>query len=246
MTIDHLLLVDDDKEIRELLSQYLTKQGYKVSTLATGEHLLETVQEKAIQLVILDVMLPKKDGLELCRELRAYSQVPIIMLTARGEDTDKIVGLEMGADDYLPKPFNPRELLARIKAVLKRVKRSYAQQNLEDEDYLMFDNWVLDKAVMQLIAPDASIRSLSGAEFRLLEVFLNHPNRILSRDFILNHVKGRDAHPFDRSIDVQISRLRQRLNHPQCDGEIIKTIRGEGYMLTVKVSKLDRKPESKS
>lgn len=245
MTTDHLLLVDDDKEIRELLSQYLTKQGYKVSTLATGEYLLETVQEKAIQLVILDVMLPKKDGLELCRELRAHSQVPIIMLTARGEDTDKIVGLEMGADDYLPKPFNPRELLARIKAVLKRTRRGYEQQSLEDEDYLMFDHWVLDKAVMQLIAPDASIRSLSGAEFRLLEVFLNYPNRVLSRDFILNHIKGRDAHPFDRSIDVQISRLRQRLSHPQGDHEIIKTIRGEGYMLTVKVFKLDKKPESK-
>jgi two-component system OmpR family response regulator len=180
-------------------------------------------------------MLPGEDGLQLCRDLRARSNLPVIMLTARGEETDRIVGLEMGADDYLAKPFNPRELLARIKSVLRRARS--LPENLEPDavSSFAFAGWTLDVATRNLTAPDGVVVPLSGTEFKLLRAFLAHPNRVLSRDQLIDFMISRDAGPFDRAIDVQVSRLRQRLRDDAREPRIIKTVRGEGYVLAAQV-----------
>ena len=230
---DHLLIVDDDPELRELLSDYLRKNGYQTTAVADGPGMWSALSGERIDLVILDVMLPGDDGLVLCRNLRARSNLPVIMLTARGEDMDRIVGLEMGADDYLPKPFNPRELLARIKGVLRRAR------SLPDEPgkvrHIRFAGWTLAVENRHLISPQAVVVALGGGEYRLLRVFLEHPNRVLSRDQLMDWTHGREALPFDRSIDVQISRLRRRLGDDPRNPTIIKTVRNEGYMLATRV-----------
>jgi two-component system OmpR family response regulator len=210
---DHLLIVDDDPGLRELLTDYLGRNGFRVSSAGDGRGLWAALERETVDLVILDLMLPGDDGLVLCRTLRARSPIPIIMLTARGDATDRIVGLEMGADDYLPKPFNPRELLARIKALLRRTRSNDAAEPLESGTVvrLCFAGWCLEVATRQLIAPDGLRVPLGAAEYRLLRVFLDHPQRILSRDQLLDLTQGREATPFDRSIDVQVSRLRRRL-----------------------------------
>lgn len=233
---DHILIVDDDAETRRLLQAYLEKQGYRVTTAADGKALRKLL-EAAVRpdLIVLDLMLPGADGLEICRELRARSNLPVIMLTARGEETDRIVGLEMGADDYLAKPANPRELLARIKSVLRRARS--LPENLEPEAVrsLRFAGWALDVATRNLTAPDGVVVPLSGTEFKLLRVFLAHPDRVLSRDQLIELMISREAGPFDRAIDVQVSRLRQRLREDAREPRIIKTVRGEGYVLAAKV-----------
>lgn len=233
---DHILIVDDDREIRRLLGDYLTRNGYRVSTAADGTEMRRTLATAAPDLVVLDIMLPGTDGLELCREIRAKSAIPVIMLTARDEDTDRVVGLEMGADDYLAKPFNPRELVARIKSVLRRTRAlppnlRPTQSNL----HYRFAGWTLDTASHQLNAPDGVLVALSGAEYRLLLTFVEHAGAVLSRDQLLDLTRGREATPFDRSIDVQVSRLRQKLRDDAREPAIIRTLRSEGYVLASEV-----------
>ena len=234
-TPDHVLVVDDDAEIRSLLSEYLERNGYRVSAVADGRGMWAALESKRPDLVVLDVMLPGDDGLTLCRTLRARSSLPIIMLTARGEETDRIVGLEMGADDYLAKPFNPRELLARIKSVLRRSRS--LPENLEPEQAttLRFAGWSLDLKARHLVSPEHVVVPLSGTEFKLLRVFLAHPNSVLTRDQLIELMMSRDAGPFDRAIDVQVSRLRHRLADDAKEPSLIKTIRGEGYVLAARV-----------
>jgi two-component system OmpR family response regulator len=232
---DHILIVDDDAETRSLLQEYLQKQGYRVTAAADGKALRKALEIGRPDLIVLDLMLPGEDGLALCRDLRISSNLPVIMLTARGEETDRIVGLEMGADDYLGKPFNPRELLARIKSVLRRARSLPGHLEPETGKSIRFAGWTLDADTRNLTAPDGVVVPLSGSEFKLLRVFLAHPNRVLSRDQLIELMISREAGPFDRAIDVQVSRLRQRLRDDAREPRIIKTVRGEGYVLAAKV-----------
>jgi two-component system OmpR family response regulator len=232
---DHILIVDDDPELRQLLGDYLDKNGFRVSSVADGQQMWPALQQGGVDLVILDIMLPGDDGLVLCRNLRARSDLPVIMLTARGDDMDRIVGLEMGADDYLAKPFNPRELLARVNGVLRRTRRLPEEPG--EVRYFRFAGWTLDTTTRTLLAPDGVVVPLGGGEYRLLRVFLEHPNRILNRDQLLDLTQGREALPFDRSIDVQVSRLRRRLRDDPRNAGIIKTVRNEGYLLATPVSR---------
>ena len=233
--LDHILIVDDDAEIRSLLQSYLLKNGLRASTAADGRAMWLALDAAQIDLIVLDLMLPGDDGLTLCRNLRAKSDIPLIMLTARGEETDRIIGLEMGADDYLPKPFSARELLARIKVILRRSRS--LPQNLAPETVrnICFAGFVLDTAQRHLVNKAGVITPLSGAEYRLLRIFLDHPNRVLNRDQLLDLTQGKEAEPLDRSIDVQISRLRHRLGDDPREPLLIKTVRGEGYVLAVAV-----------
>ena len=235
MAQDHILIVDDDAGIRDLLGEYLQKQGYRVTALADGRNLRAMVATSPPDAIVLDLMLPGEDGLTLCRELRADSDVPIIMLTARGDETDRIVGLEMGADDYVPKPFSPRELLARIKSVLRRARSLPDNLKPEKAGSYGFAGWTLDVATRNLTAPDHVVIPLSGTEFRLLRIFLDHPNRVLTRDQLIDLMLSRDAAPFDRAIDVQVSRLRQRLREDAREPIIIKTVRSQGYVFAAHV-----------
>ncbi len=232
---DHILIVDDDAEIRDLLREYLQKQGYRVATAANGRELRTAMSTARPDLVVLDLMLPGEDGLELCRDLRTDSNVPIIMLTARGDETDRIVGLEMGADDYLPKPFSPRELLARIKSVLRRARALPENLKQEEVSWFRFAGWTLDVLTRNLTSPEGVVIALSGTEFRLLRIFLDHPNRVLTRDQLVDLMLSRDASPFDRAIDVQVSRLRRRLGEEAKEPAIIKTVRGQGYVFAAAV-----------
>jgi len=234
-TPEHILIVDDDAEIRSLLGNYLQKNGYRTTAVAEGKGMLAALEKGRVDLIVLDLMLPGDDGLVLCRNLRARSDIPVIMLTARGEDMDRILGLEMGADDYLPKPFNPRELLARIKSILRRAKALPGNMATVDAAQVRFAGWELDMVSRQLVSPQGVVVSLSGSEFRLLQIFLNHPNRVLNRDQLMDLMRGRETDPFERSIDVQISRLRHRLADDAKEPTIIKTVRGEGYILSTQV-----------
>lgn len=232
----HILVVDDDPGIRGLLREYLERHGYRVTVANDGPQMRQALETARPNLVVLDVMLPGEDGLALCRDLRARSGLPIIMLTARADEVDRIVGLEMGADDYLAKPFNPRELLARIKSVLRRARALPPARNAAHR--VRFAGWTLDLAARQLIAPDEVVVSLSGAEFRLLSVFVEHPNRVLDRNQLMDLTQGRASAPFDRSIDVQVSRLRLRLRDEGREPRIIKTVRNEGYVLAAAVERI--------
>ena len=234
----HILVVDDDREIRDLLARFLARHGLRVTTAKDGVEMMALLDERRIDLVVLDLMLPGEDGLSLTRRLReARSTLPIVMLTAMGEDTDRIVGLEMGADDYVPKPFNPRELLARIKAVLRRVHSAAEGPASPHGPRLRFVGWSLDLATRDLTSPDGIMVALSAGEFSLLQVFVEHPRRVLSRDQLLDFARGRTAIPFDRSIDIQVSRLRRRLGDDAKDPQLIKTVRGGGYLFTAEVEK---------
>jgi len=235
-TQDHVLVVDDDAEIRGLLTQYLEKNGYRVTAVAEGKAMWAALESGArVDIVVLDLMLPGDDGLTLCRNLRARSEVPVIMLTARGEETDRIVGLEMGADDYLAKPFSPRELLARIKSILRRTRSLPENLQPDTARALRFAGWTLDLATRNLRSPEGVVVALGGTEYRLLRIFLSHPNRVLNRDQLIDLMLSRDATPFDRSIDVQVSRLRHRLGDNPREPAIIKTVRGQGYVLAAAV-----------
>jgi len=236
----HILVVDDDREIRDLLDKFLSKHGYRVTTAADGREMKKVLEDARIDLVVLDLMMPGEDGLTLCRNLRADSQLPVIMLTAMGEETDRIIGLEMGADDYLAKPFNPRELLARIKAVMRRSGAAPVMREVKvTTEQLAFAGWSLDAGKRELTGPDGMMIPMSTGEFELLLAFLEHPQRVLSRDQLLDLARGRDAVPFDRSIDVQVSRLRKKIEVDPKEPQLIKTVRGGGYMLTAKVEKTE-------
>jgi two-component system OmpR family response regulator len=224
----HILIVDDDREIRDLLSRFLTRHGLRAEAVGDGRAMQQRLDAGRFDLIVLDLMLPGEDGLALCRRLRATSSLPIIMLTAVAEDTDRIIGLEMGADDYVTKPFNPRELLARIKAVLRR---SEGPEQGSPGTVLTFAGWRIDRDQRQLHAPDGRVVTLTSGEFDLLLVLAERPQRVLSRDQLLDLTKGRDAHPFDRSIDVQLSRLRRKIELDSKQPRLIRTVRGGGYML---------------
>ena len=231
----HLLIVDDDREIRSLLSQYLEKNDFRTTAVADGREMRRVLERAPVDLIVLDLMLPGEDGLTLCRELRTHSQIPVIMLTARGEDVDRIVGLEIGADDYLPKPFNPRELLVRIRAVLRRSAHMPRDPNPQLVRGFSFAGWRLDTTKRALTDSAGKDVSLSGAEYRLLAVLLSAGNRVLSRAQLTELLRGREADPFDRSIDVRVSRLRQILGDDARAPQIIKTVYGEGYVIGVPV-----------
>lgn len=236
--LDHLLIVDDDPQIRQLLCDYLSDAGFQVSTAADGKEMRRRLELNVIDLIVLDVMLPGDDGLVLCRELRAgkHKATPILMLTARDDETDRIIGLEMGADDYLTKPFAARELLARIKAVLRRTRMLPPNlQITEAGQILAFGTWQLDTTARHLIDSEGTIVALSGAEYRLLRVFVDHPQRVLNRDQLLNLTQGREADMFERSVDLLVSRLRQRLNDDAREPAYIKTVRSEGYVFSMPV-----------
>lgn len=236
--IDHILIVDDDREIRDLVSSYLRKNGLRVTVTADGRQMRAFLDADRVDLIVLDVMMPGDDGLVLCRELRAgkHKATPVLMLTARNDETDRIVGLEMGADDYLAKPFAARELLARIKAVLRRARMLPPNlQVTEAGQLLTFGEWRLDTVARHLLDGEDTAVTLSGAEYRLLRVFLDHPQRVLSRDQLLNLTQGREAELFERSIDLLVSRVRQRLRDDAREPAYIKTVRSEGYVLAMLV-----------
>lgn len=232
---DCILIVDDDPEIRRLLVDYLARNGIEAISARDGRQMWQQFDRHAVDLVVLDLMLPDTDGLTLCRDLRTKSNTPVLMLTARGEETDRIVGIEMGADDYLVKPFNPRELLARIKSILRRTRALPPNLRPESARCLSFAGWCLDTAARLLIAPDGVATPLSGGEYRLLRILLDHPNRVMNRDQLTEMIHGREAEAYDRAIDVQVSRLRQRLRDDSREPELIKTVRGEGYVLAASV-----------
>lgn len=231
MEIDHhILIVDDDREIRQLVGNYLIKNGFRVSLAANGSQMREKLAGASIDLIILDVMLPGEDGLTLSLELRSKFNVPVLMLSALAEPIDRVLGLEMGADDYLAKPFEPRELVARIRNILRRF-HSLPASNINTLGW-RFAGWSLDSRTRQLCSPDGHFVLLSGAEYRLLETFLTHPNRPLTRDQLMDMTCRRDSEPFDRSIDLRVSRLRQKLGDSARDPLLIKTLRNEGYLFS--------------
>ncbi|MBN3809645.1 response regulator [Paraburkholderia sp. Ac-20347] len=240
--IDHILIVDDDRGIRELIAAYLEKNGMRVSVAANGREMRAALDNGAPDLIVLDLMMPGEDGLVLCRDLRAsrFRTVPVVMLTARSEETDRIVGLEMGADDYVPKPFAVRELLARIRSVLRRTRMlPPGMQVTETAPMLGFGEWRLDTTARHLLDEEGTLVALSGAEYRLLRVFLDHPQRVLTRDQLLNLTQGRQADAFDRSIDLLVSRLRQRLRDGAREPRYIKTLRNEGYVFSSSVDVIE-------
>jgi two-component system, OmpR family, response regulator len=235
----HLLVVDDDREIRSLVAQFLTKHGFRVTGVKDGAEMLRTLDGARVDLIVLDLMMPGEDGLSLCRRLRATpatAQTPVIMLTAMGEETDRIVGLEMGADDYLAKPFSPRELLARIKAVLRRASAPPVAGGGATGTVMRFEGWSLDVTKRELRSVDGVLVQLSAGEYDLLVAFAEHPQRVLNRDQLLDLARGRSAVPFDRSVDVQVSRLRRKIEPDPAEPTLIKTVRGGGYLFTPSVS----------
>jgi len=236
--VDHILIVDDDREIRELVGNYLKKNGLRTTVVADGRQMRSFLESTPVDLIVLDIMMPGDDGLLLCRELRTgkHKTTPVLMLTARSDETDRIIGLEMGADDYLVKPFAARELLARINAVLRRTRMLPPNLIVSEAGRLLaFGKWKLDTTARHLLDAQGTVVTLSGAEYRLLRTFLDHPQRVLSRDQLLNLTQGRDADLFDRSIDLLVSRLRQRLADDARDPAYIKTVRNEGYVFTYAV-----------
>jgi two-component system OmpR family response regulator len=231
-----ILIVDDDADIRSLLADYLGEQGWHISTAEDGDAMLQVLDATPIDLIVLDLTLPGRDGLTLCRDLRAHSAIPVIMLTARSAPLDRILGLEMGADDYLCKPFEPRELLVRIRNILRRSQAVPGEVSSTANTW-HFADWTLDETTRQLQNGAGLVVMLSGGEYRLLKVLLERPNRALNRDQLLSLTQGRETDPLDRSIDLHISRLRQKLGDDARAPKLIKTLRNEGYLLATTVKK---------
>jgi two-component system, OmpR family, response regulator len=232
----HLLIVDDDREICALLSKFLAQHGYRLSIAHDGRAMTQTLDNARINLVVLDLMLPGEDGLSLCRRLRADSTLPVVMLTAMAEETDRIIGLEMGADDYVAKPFNPRELLARVRAVLRRVGAAPAGPLTGKGRVLEFAGWRLDVTRRQLFSPTGALVPLRAGEFDLLLALAERPQRVLTRDQLLDLSRGRAATSFERSVDVQISRLRHKIESDPKEPQLIKTVRSGGYVFAAAVA----------
>jgi len=228
-----ILLVDDEAALREPLGEYLVRQGFVVSQASSAAEARTMLLNDSPDLVLLDVMMPGEDGLSLCRHLIESKELPVILLTAKGEAMDRIIGLEIGADDYVVKPFEPRELVARIKSVLRRSSRSGSSPQ-EDAHY-EFEGWQLDPVKRRLTATDGAVVPISAAEFRLLVAFLNHPRQVLDRDRLLDMVQGREAHLFDRAVDNQVSRLRRKIEGDSREPRLIQTVRGGGYVLAADV-----------
>jgi len=228
----NILVVEDDRETRTLIAKYLRNNACNVTAVSDGREMSRAMADHRVDLIILDVMLPGEDGLSLCRKVRATSQIPIIMLTARGEDVDRILGLEMGADDYLPKPFNPRELLARINAVLRRQAAAQNATAVEGATVLTFQGWRIDCRLRELRNPEGARVAVTSAEFDLLRTFCERPGRVLSRDSLLDLTQGRNTGSFERSIDVLVSRIRRKIEPDPQEATMIKTVRSGGYMFT--------------
>ncbi len=229
-----ILVVDDDGQILELVARFLRSNGFRVLTARDGREMRSVLAETGADLIVLDLMLPGANGLELCRELRKTSTVPVVMLTAKGEEVDRIIGLEVGADDYLPKPFNPRELLARVNAVLRRTATGPQLPSARLRGF-GFAGWTLDMPKRELTNPAGIVVDLSTGEYDLLVTFLEAPQRVLSRDYLLDAARNRSLEPFDRAIDVQVSRLRRKIGD---SGDLIKTVRGAGYLFAADVERL--------
>ena len=236
-TMPHLLIVDDDREIRELLKQFLERQRFRVTAVRDGRELRRVWPLGHYHLVVLDLMLPGESGTDLARWLRAQSAIPIVMLTALGDETERIVGLELGADDYVPKPFNPRELLARIRAVLRRAGDGAEPGQAPAAQPYAFAGWRLEPARRRLLNPDRVEVALTGGEYDLLLALVARPNRVLTRDMLLDLLRGRQAGPYDRAIDVAVSRLRRKLEDGGRHSQLIKTVRGGGYVLAAEVER---------
>ena len=231
-----LLLVDDEVTLREPLADYLARQGFVVRQAASAAAARDALSDDVSDLVLLDVMMPGEDGLSLCRHLVESREIPVIFLTARGEATDRIVGLEIGADDYVVKPFEPRELVARIRSVLRRAGRAPAPA--EGDAHYEFEGWRLDPLKRKLTDPESAVVPISTAEFRLLRAFLDHPRQVLDRDQLLDMVQGREAHLFDRAVDNQVSRLRRKIEQDSRNPQLILTVRGGGYRLAAEVRRV--------
>ncbi len=224
------MVVDDDPQIRVLVARLLRASGYRVTSAGNGDEMKQMLTSTSIDLIVLDVMLPGTSGFDLCRELRRDSAVPIIMLTARGEESDRIAGLDIGADDYLAKPFSPRELVARINAIMRRMRVNGAANSPTSARNFAFAGWTLDVVRRELIDPQGAVVDLSTGEFDMLRAMVEAPGKILSRDHLLDLAKNRVATGFDRVVDVQISRLRRKIEVDPDNAPMIKTIRGTGYM----------------
>ena len=231
-----LLLVDDEPSLREPLAEYLTRQGFVVRQAEDAAKARSALLEEVPDLVLLDIMMPGEDGLSLCRHLSETRNLPVIMLTARGEPMDRIVGLEIGADDYVPKPFEPRELVARIRSVLRRAAKN--GPGPEEDALYEFDGWRLDPLKRKLTDPEDAVVPISSAEFRLLVAFLSHPRQVLDRDRLLDMVQGREAHLFDRAVDNQVSRLRRKMEQTSRDPKLIQTVWGGGYRFAADVRRV--------
>jgi two-component system, OmpR family, response regulator len=225
--MQRILVVDDDPGLRELLDGYLRDSGFEVQTVADGEAMGAELARTPFDLIVLDLMLPGEDGLTLCRRLRAHSTVPIMMLTARGDEFERVLGLEMGADDYLAKPFSPRELLARIRSILRRA----GDRGSDSSPRIGFDGWTLDLGAHHLVDPEGVVVVLSTGEFRLLRALAENLNRVLTRDQLIDAIAGREANRLERTVDVLVSRLRKRLRDDAREPRMIRTVRSEGYML---------------
>ncbi len=235
---DSILVIDDDADIRLLLQAYLQKHGYRVTTAANGavlHDILARGERPGVDLVVLDLMLPGEDGFSLCRTVRARSNLPILMLTARGEDEDRIRGLDLGADDYLVKPFHPDELRARVQSILRRARAYPVNTPAASARVYRFSGWSLDTTRRTLRSPDGILISLTGTEYRLLHAFLQNPGTVLARDKLAAMVHGRNPTPYDRSLDVQVSRLRRRLGDDGREPRLLRAVRGQGYLLTSRV-----------
>jgi len=237
-SLPHILVVDDDREIRDLLAKFLERQRLRVTAARDGKEARRAFLNGHFQLVVLDLMLPGEGGLDLARWFRAEAgRVPIIMLTAMAEETDRIIGLELGADDYVTKPFNPRELLARIRAVLRRTGESEERVPDNNAKSYRFSGWLLETARRRLLDPTGVEVAITGGEYELLVALLDRPNRVLTRDMLLDLLRGRQAGPFDRAIDVAVSRLRRKLEDDGRNAQLIKTVRGGGYVLSTPVER---------
>ena len=234
----HILVIDDDREIRDLLARFLEKQRIRVTAVRDGKEARRAWLNGHYQLVVLDLMLPGESGLDLARWLRTQGQVPIVMLTAMGDETDRIIGLELGADDYVAKPFSPRELLARIRAVLRRSGDQVDSRHEPSARGYRFNNWRVEPARRRLLNPEGVEVALTGGEYDLLVALLERANRVLTRDMLLDLLRGRQAGPFDRAIDVAVSRLRRKLEDDGRNAQLIKTVRGGGYVLAATVERL--------
>jgi two-component system OmpR family response regulator len=233
-----IAVVEDDPEIRSLVGKVLAREGYEVELCSGADELDTAVERRRVDLIVLDLMLAGEDGIAICRRYRTDSAaIPILMVTAKGDDIDRIIGLEVGADDYLPKPFNPRELTARIKAILRRTRDIHRPQASRPSELFRFAGWTLDPASRALTSPQGQVVDLTGGEFDLLMVLLTHPQRVLNRDQLLDWTRGRSAMPFDRTIDVQLSRLRRKLGDFSKPPSVIKTVRGGGYLFAPAVER---------
>jgi len=226
-----IAVVEDDPEIRSLVGGLLSREGFEVALCSGGAELDRVIERRRVDLVVLDLMLAGEDGLSICRRLRADpSSTPVLMVTAKGNDLDRIIGLEVGADDYLPKPFNPRELTARVRAILRRTRDIHHVSSSPSSEVYRFAGWSLDAASRELLDPDGQPVGLTAGEYDLLLALLTHPQRVLNRDQLLDWTRGRSASPFDRTIDVQLSRLRRKLGDDGKPPTVIKTVRGGGYL----------------